>query len=436
MMCITSGNDPVGCISLGILLLTFLVLPPVMGFLLIFLMLRLLTLHIRHWSRIIKKCWLGAGALLTAAGIFAWVAAVAGWISALIGLLLMFSALAGILLLTSILALYLLALRGRRWSRITECAFTAGALLVTVAILIANTSAVISVVLFLLGVLLITSALLAELLATHTRRALPGGHWQWLLRWRWVLCGALLLGVAGLVLPGTIGDTAYGLAFLIWALAGLIWFFKNGIPAVRRKGDLRSFFVRLAAALARGVAFEAFWILAPFVLIFLEASGSVLVLRNESLPMTRATIVLLPAIFFLHTSPAWLSKSRPWDEAHKEVTKVNINRHLQAAHAAGAALFTCLFILMLRLHGAPLANKLGLGATIFASVGVLTLLTPVYRWIVQTVWVHGSSMIFSVEYWRTERSEWGQVLNAVHDAMHTNISKISAKSERSTSSDP
>ena len=415
-------------ISLGIGQIV-LVLLPVMGLQLIFLALYLLTLHAERRRWIIE--WgLRAGTLLTAAGIFAWVATVAVWISLGIGVWLQYLALAGMVLLTSILALYSLALRGGRWSGITEWVLTAGALLVAVAILINDASAVISDVLLLLGVLLITSALLAELLAAATR-PLNGDGWQWPVQLRWVLYGALLLGVAGLVLPGTIGNTVYGLAFLILAPLGLIWFLKNGIRAVRRPAQRRNFVRVLAVFFASAVAVEAFWILAPLVLVFLAGSGSVLVWRNESLPMTRATTVLVPAIFFLHTSPAWLSKSSPWDKEHEKV-----NRHLQAAHAAGAALFTCFFIFMLRMRGAPLA-KLGLEAAIFASVGVLTLLTPVYRWIVQTVWQNGSWMIFSANYRSTECKEWGPVLQAVREAMKKqDISKTNAKSERTTSSDP
>ena len=142
-------------------------------------------------------------------------ATVAVWISLGIGVWLQYLALAGMVLSTSILALYSLALRGGRWSGITEWVLTAGALLVAVAILINDASAVISDVLLLLGVLLITSALLAELLAAATR-PLNGDGWQWPVQLRWVLYGALLLGVAGLVLPGTIGNTVYGLAFLNW----------------------------------------------------------------------------------------------------------------------------------------------------------------------------------------------------------------------------
>ena len=87
---------------------------------------------------------------------------------------------------------------------------------------------------------------------------------------------------------------------------------------------------------------------------------------------------------------------------------------------------------MLRMRGAPLA-KLGLEAAIFASSGwvSLTLLTPVYRWIVQTVWQNGSWMIFSANYRSTECKEWGPVLQAVREAMKKqDISKTNAKSER------
>ena len=62
----------------------------------------------------------------------------------------------------------------------------------------------------------------------------------------------------------------------------------------------RNFVRVLAVFFASAVAVEAFWILAPLVLVFLAGSGSVLVWRNESLPMTRVTTVLAWRISFTH----------------------------------------------------------------------------------------------------------------------------------------
>ena len=79
------------------------------------------------WSHVaVARMAVRGGALLTAAGIFVWVATVAGWISVDIGVQLQSLALAGMVLLTSILALYLLALRGGRWRRIIKWGVQSG----------------------------------------------------------------------------------------------------------------------------------------------------------------------------------------------------------------------------------------------------------------------------------------------------------------------
>lgn len=224
-----------------------------------------------------------------------------------------------------------------------------------------------------------------------------GSVWRLGIRWeRWVailgIC-MILTAPALLQLPhgreyaylaGETSANLVGIAYLVF----MVRFLVSGMSEV----------VGLWAARVVLLLILVFFITFPPLIIFLATNG-----KDEAFPFWRATprgwldilesIALAWALLLLFMAPELAHRKLTWSNT-SEPTKGILTNSL----AAGAALSTGLYTLMLHFSKGPLA-ELSLGPLAVGILFAVALLVPIYRSVIRGCWQHGALHLVDLGRW-------------------------------------